>query len=226
MPDPYKILIVEDDPTIAGALAGSLQGWGFEPVRCTDFADVLGAFTRAQAHLVILDISLPQCNGFYWCAEIRRVSPVPILFLSSHTADSDIILAVNMGGDDYVQKPFTMDVLIAKVHAMMRRAYQYEAAPRRLTARGAELLEDGTLRAGETVIQLTRNEHRILRVLMAHPNTVVPREMLMRALWEDEHFIDENTLTVVTSRLRKKLEAAGLAGFIITRKGEGYLIRG
>lgn len=221
----YTILIVEDDPTIASLVQAHLQGWGFAAVCAEDFSDVLGIYQRVQPDLTLLDISLPRFNGFYWCRQIRAVSHAPILFLSSHTESADVVMAMNMGGDDYITKPFSMEVLTAKVQAMMRRAYSYDIGDSPLRARGASLRGDGTLRAGDRAIELTRNESRMLRVLMERKNSVVSRETLMRALWDDDHFIDENTLTVNVNRLRRKLEADGLRDFIYTKKGEGYLVR-
>lgn len=222
----YTILIVEDDPTIASLLKENLMRWGFHAFCVEDFSDVMGTFERVQPHLTLLDISLPFYNGYYWCGEIRKVSQAPILFLSSHSENTDVVMAVNMGGDDYVTKPFSMEVLIAKINALMRRAYQYDAEAQALVARGATLnLADGSLAAGEGRLELSRNESRILRVLMEGKNSTVSRDQLMRSLWDDEHFIDENTLTVNINRLRKKLSGIGLVDFIETKKGEGYIIR-
>lgn len=223
----YVILIVEDDPTIARLTREHLQRWGYEAICVQDFARVLDEFSAIQPHLVLLDISLPRYNGFYWCAQIRAISQVPILFLTSHTEDADVIMAMNMGGDEYITKPFSMDVLTARVNAIMRRAYQYDGDAQSLAAGGATLNPaDGTLHYEGRSIELTRNESRILRLLIEQRNAVVTRESLMRALWEDEHFIDENTLTVNVNRLRRKLAENGLTDFILTRKGEGYLVRG
>lgn len=224
--NPLTILIVEDDRTIASLLAENLARWGFSAVQVEDFAHVLDTFRSVQPHLVLLDISLPQYNGYYWCSEIRKESQVPILFLSSHTEDMDVVMAVNMGGDDYVMKPFSMEVLIAKINALMRRAYSYYTEGQTLSVQDATLdLLGGTLTAPGGQVELSRNESRMLRLLMEHKNAVVTREMLMRALWDDEHFIDENTLTVNINRLRKKLSGIGLMEFIATKKGEGYIIR-
>lgn len=224
---PYTILIVEDDPAIARLTQAQLLRWGFDTVCAEDFSRVMEAFLRVQPHLVILDVSLPRYNGFYWCGEIRKVSQTPILFLTSHTEDSDVIMAMNMGADEYVTKPFSMDVLIAKINAMLRRAYEYEGERQALYARGLALsAADGTATYQSRAIDLTRNESRILRLLLERKGTIVSRETLMRALWEDEHFIDENTLTVNINRLRKKLAAEGLTDFIMTKKGEGYLVHG
>lgn len=222
----YVILIVEDDPTIASLLKESLEKWGFSAYCAEDFSDIMGTFRRVRPHLTLLDISLPYYNGYYWCGEIRKESRAPILFLSSHAENTDVIMAVNMGGDDYVIKPFSMEVLVAKINALMRRAYSYYVETQTLTARGAVLnLADGSLVHEEKRVELTRNESRILRELMEHKNSIVSREQLMKRLWDDEHFIDENTLTVNINRLRRKLATLGLTDFIQTRKGEGYMLR-
>lgn len=224
--DALRILLVEDDATIAALVAEHLKRWGFLVSTAEDFSDVMGEFERFDPHLVILDVSLPYYSGHYWCSEIRRISKVPVLFLSSRADNMDIVMAMNMGGDDYVTKPFSFEVLVAKINALLRRAYEYYTAPQTLSAQGATYhLGDGTLEAGGQRIELTRNESRMLRLLMEQKGRIVTREALMRNLWDDEHFIDENTLTVNINRLRKKLSASGLEGLIETKKGEGYIIR-
>lgn len=221
----YTILIVEDDATIASLLQENLLRWGFEAVCADDFSDVIGTFRRVKPHLTLLDISLPFYNGYYWCAEIRKESQAPILFLSSHSQNTDVVMAVNMGGDDYITKPFAMDVLIAKINALMRRTYQYFGEIQTLAAHGAALhLGDGTLQYQGKRVELTKNESRILTLLMENKNTVVSREQIMRRLWDDENFIDDNTLTVNVNRMRKKLADAGLIDFVHTKKGEGYIV--
>ena len=221
----YKILIVEDDPTIAALLREHLSRWGYDAAIAQDFQHVMDIFRQYQPQLVLLDISLPFYDGYYWCGEIRRKSNVPVLFLSSRGENMDIVMAMSMGGDDYVQKPFSMEVLLAKISALLRRAYRYPAAPPALAARGAELDPQGAaLRYGGMQIELTRNEYRILGTLLQSKNAVVSREELMRALWDDDSFVDDNTLTVNINRLRKKLEDFGLSDFIQTRKGMGYCI--
>lgn len=220
------VLIVEDDPTIASLVAEALRRWGYAAVVAEDFTDILATFRTVQPQLIVLDISLPFYNGFYWCAEIRKESSVPILFLSSHTENMDVVMAMNMGGDDYVTKPFAMEVLIAKVGALMRRAYGYTQEAPPLSVHGATFdTLDGTLAVGDEKLELTRNESRILRLLLSRKNETVTRAELMQALWDDEHFIDENTLTVNINRLRKRLSGAGLSDLIQTKKGEGYIIR-
>ena len=193
----YKVLIVEDDATIASLLCECLSRWGYEARAADDFQHVLDTFRDFDPQLVLLDISLPFYDGFHWCREIRLQSNVPVLFLSSRGDNMDIVMAMNMGGDDYVQKPFSMEVLLAKISALLRRAYRYPAAPPALAARGAELDPQGAaLRYGGRQIELTRNEYRILGTLLQSKNAVVSREELMRALWDDDSFVDDNTLTV------------------------------
>ena len=222
----YKILIVEDDPTIAALLREHLSRWEYDAAIAGDFQHVMDTFFQYQPHLVLLDISLPFYDGYYWCGEIRRKSNVPVLFLSSRGDNMDIVMAMSMGGDDYVQKPFSMEVLLAKISALLRRAYRYPAeTPPALEARGASLDPQGATLAFEgRHIELTRNEYRILSTLLSRKNTVVSREDLMRALWDDDSFVDDNTLTVNINRLRKKLEDFGLADYIQTRKGMGYCV--
>lgn len=222
-----KIFIVEDDSTISSLLKESLDKWGFETYCCRDFSTVLDEFLAIQPHLVLLDISLPYYNGFYWCAEIRKITKTPIIFVSSHTESMDIVMAVNMGADDYITKPFFTDVLIAKITAVLRRAYSYsEDTPSPvLSAKGAELnLATGSLSFNGAEIELTKNELRILNTLMESKNRIISREVIMKALWDSESFIDDNTLTVNINRLRTKLKDNGLEDFISTKKGLGYSI--
>lgn len=219
----YRILIVEDDPSIAGAIEQALHVWGYDCRRVRDFQNVTDAFWDFQPHLVLLDILLPFFNGYHWCEQIRKTSRVPILFLSSASDNMNIIMAVNMGGDDFLAKPFDLSVLTAKVQALLRRSYDM-AAPT-LSCRGAVLDPgDSSLRFAGQKIELTRNECRILTTLLEQKGSAVSREQLMQRLWETDSFVDENTLTVNINRLRKKLESYGLRGFIATRHGVGYLI--
>ncbi len=221
----YKILIVEDDPVIAQEVCRGLTKWGYDAKAVTDFADVLSAFAEHDPHLVLLDISLPFYNGYHWCQEIRKISKVPIVFLSSASEKMNIIMAVNMGGDDFIAKPFDMEMLSAKVQAMLRRAYSFQANTTLVEHRGAILnLSDGTLIYDGQKIELTRNEFRMLQLFFENKGKTVMREMLMKRLWESDCFIDDNTLTVNIARLRKKLEDAGLSNFISTKKGVGYLM--
>jgi len=221
----YRILIVEDDAVIASEIKLNLARWGFDAHAVDDFTDVLGALDRTSPHLVLLDISLPFFNGYYWCGEIRKRSKVPVVFISSRSDNMDIVMAVNMGGDDYIAKPVAMEVLTAKIQAMLRRTYDYETqCP--LTLRGA-VLDEGALCLvldGKRT-ELTRNEARILQLLLSQKGHMVSREQLMLALWDSDAFVDDNTLTVNVNRLRKTLDDAGLADCIVTHKGKGYAIR-
>ncbi len=219
----YRILIVEDDRVIAERLREHLARWGYDPVVAQDFMDVTGCFVRTAPHLVLMDIGLPFFNGYHWCAEIRKISQVPVVFLSSATDNMNIVMAVQTGGDDFIPKPFDLDVASAKIQAMLRRTYAFSQALPLLEHRGAVLnLADATLTWREERIPLSRNEFRILEVLMENRGAVVSRETLMQKLWEGDCFVDDNTLNVNVARLRKRLEDAGLEGYIQTRKGLGY----
>ena len=221
----YKIFLVEDDDAIAAAVMKHIASWGWEAHRAADYTNVAGEFAAFRPHLVLLDIGLPVRNGYHWCAEIRKLSQVPVIFLSSAADNMNIVMAMNMGGDDFIAKPFDLDVLTAKVQAMLRRTYDFGAPAPLLEHRGAVLdTGDNTLAYQGQRVELTRNEYRILQVLMEHKGTTVSRETLMRKLWETDSFVDENTLTVNVTRLRRKLENAGLEDFIRTKKGLGYLV--
>ncbi len=221
----YKILIVEDDSAIASLLEEGLRKWGFESSQVNDFMRVKDTFEEYHPHLVLLDISLPFFNGYYWCNEIRKISKVPIVFLSSHTENMDIIMAMNMGADDYVTKPFSLDIVVAKLQAILRRTYAYYADISTLSVGNVILnLNDTTLSYEGNRIELTKNEYKIIGILIENKNHVVSRDLLMKKLWDSDSFIDDNTLTVNVNRLRKKLEDCGLTEFINTKKGLGYII--
>lgn len=221
----YKIFIVEDDAGIASAVARQAEAWGLEAKCVQDFQNVLTEFLAYQPHLVLLDIGLPFFNGYYWCEKIRTVSSVPILFLSSASDNMNIVMAMNMGADDFIAKPFDQNVLAAKIRAMLRRTYDFASAAPVMEHRGALLSTgDNTLTYQGEKIELSKNEYRILLVLMKDKGKVVSREKLMQSLWETDSFVDDNTLTVNVNRLRKKLEAAGLHDFIKTKFGVGYIV--
>lgn len=221
----YRILIVEDDTGIARGVAEAVSAWGMEASCVRDFRDVMAEFAKYSPHLVLMDIGLPFMNGYHWCTEIRKVSKVPILFLSSASDNMNIIMAMNTGADDFIAKPFDSSVLIAKIQALLRRAYAFGESVPILEHRGAVLnTGDGTLRYGDREITLSKNEFRILLVLMRSRGRTVSREKLMEALWQTDEFVDENALTVNVGRLRRKLEAIGLSDFIQTRFGVGYVI--
>lgn len=221
----YRIFIVEDDMVIARVVQKHLKGWGYT-VRCAEkLDDVLGEFAAFSPHLVLLDISLPFFNGYHWCSEIRRISKVPILFLSSASDNMNLVMAVNMGGDDFLAKPFELSVLTAKIQALLRRTYDFGAPAQLLRCGEAVLnLSNGTLSMNEKQTELTKNELGILRLLLENRGQIVSRESLMTSLWESDEFVDENTLSVNVNRLRKKLAGIGLLNFIHTKKGIGYLV--
>lgn len=221
----YRIFIVEDDEGIARGVAQLVNAWGMEAVTVRDFRNVSGEFAACNPQLVLMDIGLPFMNGYHWCSEIRRVSKVPIIFLSSASDNMNIIMAMNMGADDFIPKPFDGSVLIAKIQALLRRAYSFGESSPVLEHRGAMLnTGDNSLVYRGKQISLSKNEYRILLELMRSRGKVVSRERLMEALWQTDDFVDENALTVNVGRLRKKLEAAGLSDFIVTKFGVGYLI--
>lgn len=222
---PYRILLVEDDRGIAQAIQTQASMWELEVYCVEDFHHVMAEFSAADPHLVLMDISLPCFNGYHWCTQIRQVSKVPILFLSSAADNMNMVMAMNMGADDFLAKPFDQSVLMAKIQAMLRRTYDFAASVPVLEHRGALLnTGDNSLTYHQQKIPLTKNEYRILLALMENKGRVVSREKLMERLWQTDCFVDENTLSVNVNRLRKKLDAAGLSGFITTKVGLGYLI--
>lgn len=223
----YKILIVEDDGVIAGVVREYLSRWGYE-VRCVeDFGKVLEDFVRYEPQLVLMDISLPFYNGYHWCAEIRKLSRVPVIFISSAGDNMNIVMAVNMGGDDFVPKPFDLEVLRAKIQAVLRRAYAYSEQASYLEYKDVLFNAlDGTVTYRGAKLDLTKNEIRIMQLLFENLGKTVSRELIMKRLWDDDCFIDDNTLTVNVNRLRKKLEEASITDLIRTKKGLGYIIGG
>lgn len=223
----YKIFIVEDDKSIGDIICLEFTKWGYEASLVQDFSKVMNEFAQEQPHLVIMDIVLPRFDGYYWCAKIRELSKVPVIFVSSKDTNMDVIMAMNVGGDDYIQKPFSMDVLIAKVQAVLRRTYAYTEVKNHLMVHNDLILnmDDSTLIYKEAVLELTKNEYRIMSVLLAQPDKIVTRDKMMRKLWEHESFVDDNTLTVNINRLRKKLASIGLEELINTKKGQGYMIK-
>ena len=222
----YRILIVEDDRGIGEAIVRQASVWGLEAKCVTDFQNVMGEFGAFDPQLVLMDITLPFFNGYHWCSRIRQVSKVPIIFISSAADNMNIIMAVNMGADDFIAKPFDMSVLMAKINAMLRRTYDFTGISPVLEHRGAVLnTGDNTLTFEGKEIPLSKNEYRILLTLLENKGSVVSRERLMERLWQTDSFVDENTLTVNVGRLRKKLDGAGLPGFVETRFGVGYLVK-
>lgn len=222
--DQYRILIVEDDTVIAEEMKRHLEKWAYEVVCVSDFRNVLGEFAACAPHLVLLDIGLPFFNGYYWCTQIRQVSQVPVIFVSSAGDNMNIVMAVNMGGDDFLTKPFEPEVLAAKVQAMLRRTYAFRDQTNVMEYGGLVLdMTNASLLAGGQRLDLTKNEFRILQLLFENAGRTVSRESIMKRLWDNDCFVDDNTLTVNMTRLRKKLETAGADGMIRTQKGMGYV---
>ena len=221
----YRLLIVEDDRGIAEGVREQAEAWDITAHIVTDFHNVMAEFSRFDPHIVLLDISLPFFNGYHWCGEIRRVSNVPVIFISSAADNMNMIMAMNMGADDFIAKPFDGSVLIAKIQALLRRTYDFAPSVPVLEHKGAMLnTGDGSFLYKNEKIPLSKNEYRILLPLMKNKGKTVSRERLMEQLWETDSFVDENTLSVNVNRLRKRLEAAGLEGFITTKFGVGYII--
>ena len=219
----YKIFMVEDDEIIARSIREHLQAWNYDVCCVEDFSNVVAEFVRFDPQLVLMDITLPFFNGYHWCSEIRKISKVPVIFLSSAADNMNIVMAVNMGADDFIPKPFDLEVLTVKIQAMLRRSYDFAGTGSMLEHKGAILnLNETTLTYQGQKIELTKNEFRILEILMENKEKVVSRETLMTKLWESDNYVDENTLSVNVNRLRKKLEALGLEEFILTKKGIGY----
>lgn len=221
----YKILIIEDDFPLANAMKKQIESWGND-VRCiTDFQNVISVFAEYDPQLVLIDIMLPFFNGYHWCTEIRKISDVPIIFVSSASDNMNIIMAMNMGGDDFISKPVNLEVMTSKIQAILRRAYGMGAKIPILEHRGAILnLNDATLTYNRERIELTKNDFRILQTLLENKGKVVSRDTLMTKLWQMDSYVEENTLTVNVNRLRKKLENAGLTDFITTKVGSGYIV--
>ncbi|MGW5983797.1 response regulator transcription factor [Bacillus sp. CDB3] len=221
-----KVLLVEDEPTIRETVADELGKWGFEVWASTNFEHILNDFLAQSPQLVLLDINLPYFDGFYWCRKIREVSKVPIIFLSSRDNPMDMVMAMNMGGDDFVQKPFYTDVLVAKIQALMRRTYSYTQTETNVVEYEGVLLnlQSGEVTYHNQILELTKNEFKILQILMQNIGSIVSRDNIMRKLWENESFVDDNTLTVNVARVRKKLAELGKEEFIHTKKGQGYII--
>ena len=221
----YKILIVEEDETIAGGLKTHLEKWNYQTECMTDFKDVMGKFLEFEPQLVLLDIVLPFFNGFHWCQEIRKISKVPIIFLSSVNDNMNIVMAMNMGVDEFIEKPFDLNVVTAKVQAVLRRTYEFRGTADIMEWNGAILnLADATVLYQDQKQELTKNEFKILQMLLENTGKIVSRESIMTRLWDSNEFIDDNTLTVNVARLRKKMEQIGLGGKIITKKGIGYMV--
>ena len=222
----YRIFLAEDDHALAEAISRQLESWGNEVITVRDFQRVSAEFAEAHPQLVLLDIMLPFYDGYHWCTEIRKLSSVPIVFISSASDNMNIVMAMNMGGDDFIPKPVDPMVLTAKLQALLRRTYELGEPCQALECHGALLdLSSGTLECGGQRLELTKNEFRILRTLLENRDKTVSRERLMTVLWQSDCYVEENTLTVNVARLRKKLDGVGLGGIIATKPGEGYILR-
>ncbi len=221
-----KIMIVEDEAVIRQLIMEELEKWQFETFGTTDFYQVLLDFKTEDPQLILLDINLPVFDGYYWCQKIREISKVPIIFISSRNTNMDMIMAMNMGADDFITKPFELDVLVAKINALLRRSYNYvENNSETISHNGLVLnVDNGSVDVNGEVIDLSKNEYRLLYILMKNYGKILSREKLLRALWDDERFVDDNTLTVNINRLRRKIEQAGVEGYIETKVGQGYII--
>ena len=223
----YRIFIVEDDEIISEVLKKNLSSWGYDVSCAEDFSNIIQEFVRRDPQLVLLDLKLPFYNGFHWCEEIRRISQVPVIFISSAADNMNMVMAMSRGADDFIAKPFDLDVFAAKVQAVLRRTYAFGKNSNLLECGGVILnLGNGTLQYNGENVELTRNELRILQILMEHAGKIVSRDDIMTHLWENDSFVDDNTLTVNMTRLRKKLEGMGLSDFIVTKKGMGYVAQG
>lgn len=222
----YKIMLIEDDLPLAEAMKNQLTAYGYEVICETDFENVTENFLKINPHLVLMDIMLPTQNGYYFCTEIRKASSVPVVFISSASENMNIVMACSCGGDDFIAKPVDPMVLTAKVNAILRRTYEMNGENKILHFYGAELnISDYTVTNENQTTELTKNEFRILEALLENRGKIVSRDNLMLKLWQNDLFVEENTLTVNVGRLRKKLEECGLKNIIITKPGSGYIIK-
>lgn len=223
-----KLLIIEDDKVLLDELILRFNEWDIESQGINDFSDVMTDFIDVKPNLVIIDITLPKYDGFYWCRMIRNISSVPIIFLSSRDHPQDMVMSMQMGADDYVQKPFNFEVLNAKVQALLRRTYEYKSRDFDVFKYRDAVFDFKKLiiNRGDDEVELTKNESFILSILSQKMNEVVLRNEIIEALWDDSRFISDNTLTVNVNRLRKKLEAIGLNNAVETKTGSGYILKG
>lgn len=226
MNNTYKLFIIEDDKDMCEALSNLLRKWEFEATLCKDFEKVVECFLECKPDVVLMDINLPLCDGFYWCKKIRQISKTPIIFLSSRDSNMDIVMAINNGGDDFIRKPFDSEVLIAKLQAIIRRTYEYKSEEAKVLKCNDLLLnlDNAIVIYNETTLELTKNELLLLKTLIENKGKGVSRSKLMKKLWDDDIYVNENTLTVNINRLRNRLEQLGIKDLIVTQKGIGYII--
>ncbi|WP_066193393.1 MULTISPECIES: response regulator transcription factor [Gracilibacillus] len=220
-----KLFIVEDDSVIAQKMKEHVEKWGYEGTVTEDFQHVLSEFIALDPQLVLMDISLPFFNGYYWCGEIRKVSKVPIIFISSAVDNLNIVRAVEMGADDYITKPFDLEVLMAKIQAILRRTYDFSGDSHLMEHQGLIFnVNNFTISFADKTEELTKNEAKIFQKLLENRGKIIKRDALMMALWESDSFVDDSALYTNINRLRKKLHHMGLEHYITTKKGEGYII--
>lgn len=221
-----KIMIIEDDASISKLISENLSKWQMESYVVSDFSTIIEQFSEQQPDLVLLDINLPVRDGYYWNQEIRKISKAPIIIISSRNSNMDQIMSMNMGADDFVEKPFSIDILIAKINALLRRTYDFTKSTSNIIEHnGLKLnLSDGTVEIGENKIDLSKNEYKLLQRLLKDQGKIVSREQLLNFMWDDERFVDDNTLTVNINRLRNKFDKNGLSNYIVTKVGQGYII--
>jgi len=222
----FKIFVVEDDEKIADIIVQNLSKAGHSCISVKQFCDIMPEFIEYKPDLVLLDIILPFYDGYYWCGKIRLISKVPVIFISSKSEDMDIIIATNMGGDEYIIKPFSIDILQAKVSGLLRRTYSYDNSEMDIISHQGLIFNigSGIASANGNSVELTKNESQILSLLLKNRDNVVSRDRIMRSLWKDASFIDDNTLTVNMTRLKKKLSSLGLESYIETKKNLGYMV--
>ncbi|MCE4661271.1 response regulator transcription factor [Clostridioides difficile] len=222
----FKIMVVEDDVSLKNIIAKCLTKWGHDVHQIENLENIIEEFKNYNPELVLLDINLPFYDGFHWCNEIRKISKVPIIFISSRNSNMDVIMGVNLGADDYIQKPFSVDVLVAKVNTLLRRTYNFvDNNSNQIIHNGVTLdLSTATINYEDNTIELTKNEIKILHELMKYKGQIVSRNKLMKKLWDNDWFVDDNTLTVNVNRIRSKLNEIGLEDFIETKRGLGYII--
>jgi DNA-binding response OmpR family regulator len=224
--EPYRVYLVEDDGMLAEEISKLLMKWGYEVRSVQMFDNILEEFLAVQPHVVLMDVNIPSFDGFYWCKRIREVSAVPIVYISSRDSSMDVIMGMNNGGDDYLMKPFDNAVLVARLQAVIRRTYEYNLQEAHiLRYRGLNLnLSEAVASYEDKKCELTKNELKILKLLLENRGKIVTRQALMRSLWDEEIYVNENTLTVNVNRVRNKLEELGLTSFITTKKGMGYVV--
>ncbi len=222
------IFIIEDDSALSREISLTLNKWGYNVESVKDFENITNEVLESNTKLILMDVNLPCYDGFYWCNQIRKFLKVPIIFISSRDNDMDIIMSVNMGGDDYITKPFSPQVLVAKVQAILRRTYSYNSDLKSEIIKFKDVtlnLVEGKVYYKDKSDELTKNELKIMKILMENQEKIVDRETIIEELWDSEEFISENTLTVNVNRLRKKIENIGLKDFIFTKKGQGYMVK-